>query len=84
MSTHLFFFALDVIGFFSVLLFGLNGHTASTTQGSAYAQLIFDITVTVQSALIGITMSCIIGFLGGLFSAIRAARLPVATALRAA
>jgi hypothetical protein len=38
MSTQLFFFALDVIGFFSVLLFGLNGHTASTTQGSAFAQ----------------------------------------------
>jgi putative ABC transport system permease protein len=60
-----------------------NGRTISTTQGTAYAQLIFDITVTLRSALVGIAASCIIGFIGGLFPAIRAARLPIATALRA-
>jgi putative ABC transport system permease protein len=32
---------------------------------------------------IGIVWACAIGLLGGLFPAIRAARLPVATALRA-
>jgi putative ABC transport system permease protein len=61
----------------------LNGHTVSTTQGTAYAQLIFDISVTLPPALIGIAVSSVIGFIGGLFPAIRAARLPIATALRA-
>jgi len=31
---------------------------------------------------VGIVWACAIGFLGGLFPAIRAARLPVAVALR--
>jgi putative ABC transport system permease protein len=61
----------------------LNGRNVSTTQGTAYAQLIFDISVTLQLALIGVAASSVIGFIGGLFPAIRAARLPVATALRA-
>ena len=60
-----------------------NGHTVSTTQGSANAQLVFDITVTLRLALVGIAASIVIGFIGGLFPAIRAARLPIATALRA-
>jgi putative ABC transport system permease protein len=61
----------------------LNGHTVSTTQGSAYAQLIFDISVTLQIAVIGVAASSVIGFVGGLFPAIRAARMPIANALRA-
>jgi putative ABC transport system permease protein len=60
-----------------------NGRTVSTTQGTAYAQLIFDISVSLQLAMIGIAAACFIGFIGGLFPAIRAARLPIATALRA-
>jgi putative ABC transport system permease protein len=60
-----------------------NGRTVSTTQGSAYAQLIFDISVTLRLAVIGVAASGVIGFMGGLFPAIRAARLPIATALRA-
>lgn len=61
-----------------------NGRTVSTTQGSAYAQLIFDISVTLQLAVIGVAVSAAIGLIGGLFPAWRAARLPIATALRAA
>jgi putative ABC transport system permease protein len=60
-----------------------NGRAVSTTQGSANAQLIFDITVTLQLAMVGLAASSIIGLIGGLFPAIRAARLPIATALRA-
>jgi putative ABC transport system permease protein len=71
-----------VLGAFEAWLF-FNGHTVSTTQGSASAQLVFDITVTLRLALIGIAASIVIGFIGGLFPAIRAARLPIATALRA-
>jgi len=71
-----------ILGALAAWLF-FNGRTVSTTQGSAYAQLIFDITVTLQLALVGIAASSIIGFIGGVFPAIRAARLPIATALRA-
>jgi putative ABC transport system permease protein len=71
-----------VLGAAAAWLF-FNGRTVSTTQGSANAQLIFDITVTLRLAIIGIAASCVIGFIGGLFPAIRAARLAIATALRA-
>jgi putative ABC transport system permease protein len=43
----------------------------------------FDLTVTPGLILLGIIWACIIGVVGGLFPAIRAARLPVAAALRA-
>jgi putative ABC transport system permease protein len=71
-----------ILGACTAWLF-LNGHTVSTTQGSAYAQLVFDISVTLQIAIIGVAASSVIGFIGGLFPAIRAARLPIANALRA-
>jgi putative ABC transport system permease protein len=71
-----------ILGAVAAWLF-FNGRTVSTTQGSAYAQLIFDITVTLRLAIVGIAAASVIGFIGGLFPAIRAARLPIATALRA-
>jgi putative ABC transport system permease protein len=71
-----------ILGAVAAWLF-FNGRTVSTTQGTAYAQLIFDITVTLRLAIIGIAVSSVIGFIGGLFPAIRAARASIATALRA-
>jgi len=58
-----------------------NGHTVSTSTGVA-GHLIFDLTVSPQLVVVGIVWACVIGLIGGLFPAIRAARLPVATALR--
>ena len=71
-----------ILGALAAWLF-FNGRTVSTTQGSAHAQLIFDITLTFRLALVGIAAAIAIGFIGGLFPARRAARLPIATALRA-
>jgi putative ABC transport system permease protein len=71
-----------ILGAIAAWLF-FNGRAVSTTQGSAHAQLVFDITVTFQLVIVGIAASSFIGFVGGLFPAIRAARLPIATALRA-
>jgi putative ABC transport system permease protein len=71
-----------MLGALAAWLF-FNGRTVGTTQGSANMQLIFDITVTFQLAMAGIAVSSVIGFIGGLLPAIRAARLPIATALRA-
>lgn len=60
-----------------------NGNTVNTL-GSNFTQVVFHLTVTPGLLLGAIFWACIIGVLGGLFPAIRAARLPVATALRAA
>jgi putative ABC transport system permease protein len=60
-----------------------NGHSVDTTGGGFGGQLIFDLAVTPGVVAIGIVWACVIGVVGGLFPAIRAARLPVATALRA-
>jgi putative ABC transport system permease protein len=59
-----------------------NGHTVSTL-GAAFAQVVFQLTVTPTLVITGIVWACIIGLLGGFFPALRAARLPVAEALRA-
>ncbi|HYM35356.1 MAG TPA: ABC transporter permease, partial [Steroidobacteraceae bacterium] len=59
-----------------------NGHTISTTQGSASSQLIFNIAVTPAIAGIGIAISAAIGLIGGLMPALHVARLPIAKALQ--
>jgi putative ABC transport system permease protein len=60
-----------------------NGHSVSTL-GGAFAQVVFKLTVTRTLLVEGIIWACTIGVLGGLFPAVRAARLSVAEALRAA
>jgi putative ABC transport system permease protein len=60
-----------------------NGHSVSTL-GGGFAQVVFQLTVTRTLIITGIVWACIIGLLGGFFPALRAARLPVAEALRAA
>ena len=60
-----------------------NGHSVDTQGGGFGGQLIFDLAVTPGLVALGIIWACVIGVIGGLFPAIRAARLPVATALRA-
>jgi putative ABC transport system permease protein len=60
-----------------------NGMTVSTLGGN-FTQLVFDFKVTPDLVVIGAGIALLIGFLGGLFPAVRAARMPVTTALRAA
>jgi putative ABC transport system permease protein len=60
-----------------------NGHAVDTNAGGFRGQLMFDLAVTPGLILLGIIWACLIGVVGGLFPAIRAARLPVAAALRA-
>jgi putative ABC transport system permease protein len=71
-----------VIGASLAWLF-FNGHSVSTL-GGGFAQVVFQLTVTRTLIVTGIVWACIIGLLGGFFPALRAARLPVAEALRAA
>jgi putative ABC transport system permease protein len=60
------------------LLFG--GNTIS--MGGSVSSAIFELRITPTLLAIGIGWACAVGLLGGLFPALRAARLPVATALR--
>ncbi len=61
-----------------------NGNTVSTLGGAGgLGQLVFELSVSPQLMIFGVVWACIIGLIGGLFPALRAARLPVAMALRA-
>ncbi|NCA69536.1 MAG: ABC transporter permease [Sphingobacteriia bacterium] len=58
-----------------------HGFTVSTL-GSNFSQVVFQFRVTPELLLRGLQWALAIGCVGGLFPALRAARLPVTTALR--
>jgi putative ABC transport system permease protein len=60
-----------------------NGMTVSTL-GQSFTQVAFSFAVTPDLVARGLTWAMVLGLVGGLFPAIRAARRPVAEALRAA
>ncbi|GGY61134.1 membrane protein [Cellvibrio zantedeschiae] len=66
----------------AVIYLLFNGYTVSTLNFSSFSQVVFDFAVTPALLKQGVIFAAAIGFIGGLFPAIRAARLPVATALR--
>ncbi len=59
-----------------------NGFQVSTLSNASFSQVVFDFAVTGDLLLQGIYAALIIGVVGGFFPALRAARLPVALALR--
>ncbi|WP_350016661.1 ABC transporter permease [Rhodanobacter sp. IGA1.0] len=59
-----------------------NGYTASTLAAGSVGKLSFEFSVTPALLWSGLKWALAIGFIGGLFPAVRAARLPVTTALR--
>lgn len=59
-----------------------NGYSVSTLNFSSFSQVVFDFAVTGDLLVQGVIAAAIIGVVGGLFPALRAARLPIATALR--
>ena len=64
---------------FAYLVF--NGYAVSTL-GGGFTQVAFQFAVTPQLVAIGLGLAVGIGFVGGLAPAIRAARIPVTSALR--
>ena len=60
-----------------------NGYSAATL-GSNFSQVMFEFKVTPQLLWSGLKWALGIGLVGGLFPALRAARLPVTEALRSA
>lgn len=59
-----------------------NGFQASTINWQTFSQVAFAFAVTPQLLVVAIVWAAAIGLVGGLFPAIRAARLPIASALR--
>lgn len=59
-----------------------NGFQVSTLNGPSFSQVVFDFAVTPDLLVDGLKAALIIGAFGGLLPAIRAARMPVAQALR--
>ncbi|MGN6790360.1 MAG: ABC transporter permease [Rhodanobacteraceae bacterium] len=79
LETMLLALAGGVLGAVIVWLI-FNGYHASTLSG--FTQLMFKFRVGPDLIWMGLKWALAIGFVGGLFPAMRAARLPVTTALR--
>jgi putative ABC transport system permease protein len=66
----------------AVAYFAFNGFQTSTMNWATFSQLSFSFTVTPLLLGLGLACAMLMGMVGGVFPAFRAARLPVATALR--
>lgn len=62
----------------------MNGFTGATGNTAAFAELSFAFRVTPSILIAGVVFSAVMGLVGGLLPALRAARLPITTALREA
>ena len=61
---------------------GFNGYQAATMNWQTFSQVAFGFAVTPNLLMQGLIYALIMGFLGGIIPAIRAARLPISKALR--
>ena len=59
-----------------------NGYQTSTMNFSTFSQVAFAFQVTPRLLGMGLTYALLMGLIGGLFPALRAARLPIPSALR--
>lgn len=66
----------------AIAYFAFNGMKTTTMNWQTFSQVTFAFAVTPQLLLQAIIWASAIGLFGGLFPAIRAARLPIADALR--
>lgn len=71
------------IGALAAYVFFDGNVVNSSLGGGGISQMAFALTLTPALIVLGIVWACAIGLIGGLFPAVRAARLPVAQALRA-
>ena len=66
----------------AVAYLACNGFHTATVNWQSFSQVTFAFEVTTALLVQGITWAVLIGLVGGLFPAIRAARVPIAAALR--
>jgi putative ABC transport system permease protein len=66
----------------SLAYLAFNGFQTATMNFQSFSQVTFAFQVTRELLIRGIVWATVIGLIGGLFPAVRAARLPIAAALR--
>ena len=59
-----------------------DGYQTATMNWQSFSQVAFAFRVTPELLLRGLIFAVIMGLIGGFFPAVRAARMPVVTALR--
>lgn len=79
-ETLLLALAGGVIG--GAIAWALFDHYTASTLGSNFSQVVFEFRVTPALLANGLKWALAIGFVGGLFPALRAARMPVTDGLR--
>ena len=67
-----------------LLAFTMNGYTAGTGQTQSFSEMAFAFRITPPVLIFGIVFAVLMGFVGGLLPAFRAARMPITRALREA
>lgn len=67
----------------AVIAYVLFNNMSVSTLGQNFTQVVFSFKVTPELVKLGLFISIVIGMLGGFFPALRAARAPIPTALRA-
>lgn len=65
-----------------LLALPMNGYSTGTGQTQSFSEIAFAFRVTPQIAALGIAFAVVMGLIGGLLPALRAARLPITSALR--
>ena len=66
-----------------VLAFWVNGKTTGTMNFQSFSEVVFEFRITPSLLLNGLVFSIVVGVIGSLLPAIRAARLPVISSLKA-
>jgi putative ABC transport system permease protein len=66
----------------AVAYLAFNGFETSTMNFQTFSQVAFAFRVTPELLGMGLFYALLMGLIGGLFPAVRAARLPIASALR--
>jgi putative ABC transport system permease protein len=65
-----------------LLILPINNHAASTMNWQSFSMVSFSFLITPAFMLEGMLFAAVMGFLGGLFPAVRASKTAIPTALR--
>ncbi len=67
-----------------LLAFPMNGFSTGTGQTQSFSEIAFSFRITTEIVITGLVFAVVMGVVGGLFPALRGARLPISAALREA
>lgn len=67
-----------------LIAFPMNGYSTGTGQTQSFSEIAFAFRITPEILVSGLVFALVMGVVGGLLPAFRAARLPITTALREA